>query len=580
MKLKEDELIHYELKLVETSGTTGYFACFPRDMPDFDTALTRAREAPNDEFMRRYLLHLIAGWGGKRFRDKIKEREKTDLFLEALYVESCILDPKKERLLKHFDTRRIVDLSSHTPLTFLKMFSSSDYSIHSRWIFLFRENMFKHRDLRNLPFSDLPVLYSEDGALPFLHSIKSVVQNIHKVTYGSQVPNHKKKDSAEDVADEAIRRLAEAGVVLGPQMRHESSLSPIALLRRWQLKVKVDSRRHSFVLEGEQTAYGRGLDFGDARAACHMEIIERLSAFPNVVSNQLTDFIEDQRLIYARASELNKKDLRFLSPQSLTPEILYSDAQIFWMRGAVRTKTGLDPILVPAQFVFLFWNLDEVKLVSAMGSTGLASGTSIETAKTKALLEVIERDCEAVTPFSPSLCFEAETSDPKIASLFKAYQERGIRVRFQDITTDLGIPCCKCFVRTQEGTLVKGTGAHLNAKKALLSALTETPFPFPNGFSSRPGLKKLLRVRLEELPDYSTKDAGGDLETLESLLLSNGMEPIYVNLTRKDIQLPVFRVLIPGMEIFGDFDRFSRVHPRLYSNYLRLEKRVTSEERT
>jgi len=32
----------------------------------------------------------------------------------------------------------------------------------------------------------------------------------------------------------------------------------------------------------------------------------------------------------------------------------------------------------------------------------------------------------------------------------------------------------------------------------------------------------------------------------------------------------VVRAIVPGMEILADFDRFSRVHPRLYANYLRL----------
>lgn len=46
-----------------------------------------------------------------------------------------------------------------------------------------------------------------------------------------------------------------------------------------------------------------------------------------------------------------------------------------------------------------------------------------------------------------------------------------------DITTPLGVPCCKCFVVSEEGRVVKGTGAHLNARRALLAAMTETPYP-------------------------------------------------------------------------------------------------------
>jgi ribosomal protein S12 methylthiotransferase accessory factor YcaO len=45
---------------------------------------------------------------------------------------------------------------------------------------------------------------------------------------------------------------------------------------------------------------------------------------------------------------------------------------------------------------------------------------------------------------------------------------------------------------------------------------------------------------------------------------------IYADLTRADVGLPVVRAIVPSMEILADFDRFSRVHPRLYANYLKL----------
>lgn len=82
----------------------------------------------------------------------------------------------------------------------------------------------------------------------------------------------------------ALDRLAQAGIVTGPEMRHESSLSPIALLRQWVMKTTVHNERHHFRFEGEQTAYGRGLDLESARAACVMEIVERCSAYANYIN--------------------------------------------------------------------------------------------------------------------------------------------------------------------------------------------------------------------------------------------------------------------------------------------------------
>ena len=108
------------------------------------------------------------------------------------------------------------------------------------------------------------------------------------------------------------------------------------------------------------------------------------------------------------------------------------------------------------------------------------------------------------------------------------------------------------------------------AEKALLAALTETPYPFPQGPPSLPLLEKTTVVPLENLPDYATGNAESDLSLLEQLLGANSFYPVYINLTRRDLDFPVVKALIPGMELVSDFDRFSRVNPRLYQNYLKL----------
>ncbi len=73
------------------------------------------------------------------------------------------------------------------------------------------------------------------------------------------------------------------------------------------------------------------------------------------------------------------------------------------------------------------------------------------------------------------------------------------------------------------------------------------------------------------LPNYSTGRFAADLEILENLILANGYRIFYVDLMRKDIGIPVQRAIIPGMELSADFDRFSRVSPRLFSNYLKMK---------
>jgi ribosomal protein S12 methylthiotransferase accessory factor YcaO len=353
-------------------------------------------------------------------------------------------------------------------------------------------------------------------------------------------------------------------------MRHTSSLSPIAILRRWQLKTSVRLGRHDFSLSGELTAYGRGIDFEAARTACVMEVVERCSSFGDFNRSGPVGYTNIPNLVHGRWSDLRSDKVAALDPNDLALEAPYRDEPLYWMEGSEQTPGGQQPIWIPAQCVFLFCNLDETKLFSALGSTGLGAGVSTAGAKLSALTEVIERDSEGTTPFAPERCFEIESREPRLAGLLDSYRQNGIHVQFQDITSPMGLPCCKCFIVGHDGRIAKGTGANLDARRALLAALTETPFPYPGGPPSRPAMDGLLRVPVEALPNCSTGIPEQDLRMLETLLLSNGFRVIYADLTRRDIGLPVVRAIVPGMEILADFDRFSRVHPRLYANYLKL----------
>jgi ribosomal protein S12 methylthiotransferase accessory factor len=371
----------------------------------------------------------------------------------------------------------------------------------------------------------------------------------------------------EALAGDALQKLLQAGVQVANEMRHEASLSPIALLRSWQVDIAVNCGRHRYRLQGEQISYGRGFELSAARAACVMEIVERVSSYTSVASDHVPGYERDYALIRARASELRRHGRSYLDPNRLGLEAPYRDDPLYWIEGQTPSDKGLEPILVPMQCIFLFCNLDESKLFSALGSNGLGAGTSLAQAKCQALLEIIERDSEATVPFSPKRLFEIESDDSQMARLLAHYRKNDIQVGFMDITGPLGVPCCKCFVAHPDGTIVAGTSAHLTAARALTSALTETPYPF-YGPPSRPLPPSAVRVPLEQLPDYDAGVPERNLALLEYLLTANGLQPIYVELTRRDLEFPVVRAIVPGMELMGDFDRFSRVHPRLYGHYL------------
>ncbi|HHP7235146.1 MAG TPA: YcaO-like family protein [Desulfobacterales bacterium] len=562
--------VQYHLELVQTEAATGYFTCRPTAQPDFDTALTYARRHPNDEFMRRHLLRLLNRWDAAELVHRIRKLDDADDFLAALYADAGLLNPELHLLLDDFEDDRIHQLSRHSPLVFLKSISLDDHELHRQWNRLFRENLQRHHPLPAPQQIELEPPFPEASIANALEVTVTLAEVIRrrpctKKLIAGDFP-------ADAVAALALERLQRAGIGLGPEMRHEASLSPVALLRKWQVEVTVQQGRHDYRLTGEQTAYGRGLDLDTARAACLMEIVERRSAFAGIDKDGLVGYAARHTLIRGRASELAAAKRPCLDPNRLNLEVPYQDEAIWWIDGEQSSPDGPRTIYVPAQMVFLFCNLDEPRLFSALGSTGLAAGTSPEQARVSALLEVIERDSLSVVPFAPQLCFDIESHEPRIAALLAGYAVQGIGLQFQDITAELGVPCCKCFVVGEDGCIYTGTGAHLDARRALVAALTETPYPFPGGPASQPPMRDILRVPLENLPDYTCGNPADDLKNMETLLCANGRTPVYVDLTRTDVGLPVVRALVPGMELLGDFDRFARVTPRMLAYRRKLTR--------
>jgi len=561
-------LLNYQLTRIKTEAATGYFDCIPAESYGFEEALDEARRRPNDEFIRKHVLRMIAAWTPQDVKRLILQLSDDDLFLKALFFEACLLFEPFLDLRRLFPEKERGRLAKASPLVFIKAHRLPDHRLHRRWIDRLRPNFLEHAALPAPDEIGLPPPVDAQSVARAMAAEEPLERLARSEAARSGSGSAALVEPAAMTAL-ALERLTAAGIQVGGEMRHEASLSPIALLRNWQLAISVDCGRHRYRLEGEQIAFGRGLDLEKARVACVMEVVERVSAYADIAGDEVVGYETAHPLVLARFSELTRMGRAALDPNRLGLEAPYRDEPLHWIEGQAVGKEGIYPILVPAQCVFLFCNLDEVNLFSGLGSGGLGAGSNPAQAKCQALLEVIERDSAATIPHVPQLCFDVETGEDRIANLLRSYAARGIQVGFLDLTGPLGVPCCKCFVVDGQGQVVAGTAAALDARKALVSALTETPYPFPSGPPSQPLPPAAVRVPLEALPNYDRGDAVQNLMLLERLLLINGFEPIYVDLTRSDLGLPVVRAIIPGMEMMGDLDRFSRVHPRLYGHCLR-----------
>ena len=559
--------IKYTLKLIRTQAAAGYFQAIPENLPQLTDILHRLHQTPMDSFLHRRALDTLDQCTAEELDRHLSHARKTnDTLLSALICEALFISKGMKAVRRYFSTEEITSLLDATPLIPLRSALAPNRRLHAQWIRKFKDNLIDHAPLPPLSQSGLPPLCAgECGIIPVKgHEIK----NIHKEYAGNTHGKTEDSPTVEETTQKALDALDRAGVGLEAEMRHQSSLSPVALLRKWRFCTTTETGRHRFTLSGTQTSYGRGLSLEQARVSLAMEIVERCAAFSSVSPKGIVGTRIDHPLVHDTLSGLKRRGIPAIDPEKLALEVPYRDEPLYWTAAEPCAGEKNHPVMVPVQHLFLFSNLDEVDLFSGLGSTGLASGSTLAQAKVSALLEIIERHQEATVPFDPATCFRLVARDGNIGALMEAFACRGIDVLFQDITPASGIPCCKCFVKDRDGTIHKGTAAHLNARQAIVSALTETPYPFPDGPPSQPFGKNFTLVGFDALPDYSTGRHESDLLLLETLLQSWGKIPCYVDITRKDMEIPVVRAIVPGMEIMGDFDLFSRVHPELFQNYL------------
>ena len=558
----------YRYTHASTESMTGYFSCEPPEDLAFEDALARLEDAPLDEFLHRHLLRRIAALPPA---EAAALRDPSRPALMALLCEAAFLSAAPDIPLSETTPEEFERLEAFTPLPYLG-FARKGLTEEGRleqanlaaWNALFEKNLSRHHPLPHPEDNELPLPAYVRNAEPPKQGRTAAEAYDERAAPGQPVWT---RPPAQNTAAEALASLATCGVIAGTEMRHESSLAPVGLLRNWNVDIAVRSGKLDYTLQGEATTWGRGLSIATARASYSMEMVERASAYLSVDGDAITDRLHPAPLVRASHAELLAQGRAAIDPRSLPIDAEYRDQPLYWMEG--RDVPG-NAVLVPVQAVGLFCNLDEPALFLSPGSTGMASGNTVDEAKAGALTELLERDAEATMPWRRDQCFEllAEGEHP-LAILLADYARRGIHVWFRDMTTEFGVPCYQSFVTCGDGSVVRGAGAGLSGAGALLSALTETPYPYPNGPVSAPAPAGLAQRSLSDLPDYRLGSPADNLRLLEDVLLSHGHAPVYVELTREDLELPVVRAIVPGLELTADFDAHSRPSVRLFRRYLK-----------
>ncbi len=222
-------------------------------------------------------------------------------------------------------------------------------------------------------------------------------------------------------------------------------------------------------------------------------------------------------------------------------------------------------------------------------SEGCAAGETRHHAMLGALLERIERDAAALWWIGgvPGRAMpDTHMIASGVTSLVEALYRRGRTrsVRFLDITTDLGVPCIAAFSLDKHGQrFACGLAARVDPLLAMRAAMMEmfaqelnfqiedaqrTPgtanadqtdqrngLDLADVFVLRPvGVSSLALVKSTRRPDQMVGQ-------LALILAIHGIQAVAVDLTRRDIRIPVFQVLTPGLQPMTDLvgtDRLRR----------------------
>ncbi len=563
----------YRLQVVDTALTVGHAACLPQGVETPEQACAALAASPTDWWLYDRAVSLARGLD-EPGRAALAASHARDTPVLAALCQAALLNG--QAVPRGGDP---VVLALHAPTPALSALCAPDHDLQRRWTEALGANVLAHRPL---PASD-DLLADLGGPPCSSEALEAAVRlgaTVAKVRQSFVVPRQARDEprpAPDEVASAALTALREAGFEAGFERRHTDSLSPVALFRQWQFAVAVSCGDLDYALAGAQTSFGRGLWMDEARAACAMEVAERRSAWLDVAHDAVSGLARETPLVRGTFDELRAQGLSALDPASLRLEAPYGGHPLWWMEGSASGEKGDEPVWLPAQLAGLFVNLDERQLYTGYGSTGLGAGATVAGARRTALLECIERDAEACAPFDPARCFRLTAKDRAVADLLARWEAAGVRPVLMDITPPWGVPCYKAFVMAEDGSLARGSSASLDGRRAALSALTEVPHPFPGGPATLPWdgdvpakMGGELPVRqYEKLPSWATGSALGDTALLEAVLAANGLRPVYADLTRADLRVPVCRAIVPGLETAADFDRYYRVSPRLVASALR-----------
>lgn len=334
---------------------------------------------------------------------------------------------------------------------------------------------------------------------------------------------------------------------------------------------------------------GKGLTDTEARTSALCEAIERYCGTRHGDEPVVVDTLRalgDQAIhpnacqLYAdRQFEERDRWNRSGSPFHHVPEPFDADRPVEWTE--VWSLTERRHKLLPTSM--LYFSPTPAARGPHADSNGNAAGASPEDALLQGFFELVERDAVALWWYNrtrqPAIDLDS-FNEPWIGRLREGHRGIGRDLWALDLTCDLGVPAVVALSRRTDGAeqdIVFGFGAHFDPAIALRRAITEAGQLLPAVGRDRPGggygITDPLPVRwwqqatvanqpyLAPDPaaaprtpghfDYRPRtDLLDDVAAACDLVAAHGMELLVLDQTRPDVELPVVKVIVPGLRHF------------------------------
>lgn len=286
------------------------------------------------------------------------------------------------------------------------------------------------------------------------------------------------------------------------------------------------------------------------------------------------------------------------------------DAEIDWT--PVWSLSRGEERYLPTAFCYYSYPYGNEEPYCVACSNGSAAGNTLEEAILQGFFELVERDSVALWWYSRARrpAIDLDSFDDSYLDRLRAFLTgRKRQLWALDLTSDLNVPVFAAVCRQGEGPeerIVLGFGAHLDARIALLRAVTEMNQML--SWLLREGDQEMLAEQVTDaetvhwlrtatvanqpylLPDPATPeraardyprtwsdDVAEDVRACQALVEQKGLEMLVLDQTRSEIGLPVVKTIVPGLRHF-----WARFAPgRLYDVPVRLgwlPRRLTEKE--